>query len=234
MISVVVPAFNEESLLPQCLDSLSKQAYRDFEIIVVAGGNDRTTAIAQSFGTIVISQDQKGIAQARQKGFSVARGEIIASTDADAILPTDWLQNIHELFDRHPEAIAAAGHFQLYDGPAFVRFWIKISLILMPVILTIAPWLWNFGGANFAVKTAAFNKSGGFDLNRAFGEDIDLCRRLRKYGKVIFAPSLVASVSGRAFSKDRLGLKSLINYLNVLLPGRPVHQLAKTIVTNDE
>lgn len=220
MISVVVPAFNEESLLAQCLDSLKKQSYRDFEIIVVAGGNDRTSAIAKSFGTIVVSQDQKGIAKARQKGFSVARGEIIASTDADAIVPEDWLHHIQDLFERHPAAISIAGHFQLYDGPSFVRFWIKISLILMPVILKTAPWLWNFGGANFAVKTETFNKLGGFDLNRDFGEDIDLCRRLRKYGKVIFAPSLVVRVSGRAFAKDKLGLKSLINYLGVLFRGR--------------
>ena len=230
MISVVVPALNEEALLSQCLISLREQSYKDFEIIVVAGGNDRTTAIAQSFDTIVISQDQKGIAQARQKGFRVAKGKIIASTDADAVLPEDWLQNIHDLFDRHPAAVAIAGHFQLYDGPAFVRFWIRLSLILMPVILKIAPWLWNFGGANFAVKTEAFNKLGGFDLNRDFGEDVDLCRRLRKYGKVIFVPSLVVLVSGRAFAKDKLGLKSLINYLGVLLSGR----LSKTTVTNDE
>ena len=236
MISVVVPAFNEEYLLSQCLDSLSKQGYRDFEIIVVAGGNDRTAAIARSFGTIVVPQDQKGIAKARQKGFGVARGEIIASTDADAIVPEDWLLHIQEIFERHPEAIAVAGHFQLYDGPRFVRFWIKVSLGLMPVILKIAPWLWNFGGANFAVETEAFNKLGGFDLNRDFGEDIDLCRRLRKYGNVIFAPSLVVRVSGRAFSKDKLGLKSLITYLSELLRGRPlaVNRLAKTTVTNSQ
>ena len=236
MISVVVPAFNEESLPPQCLDSLKKQKYRDFEIIVVAGGNDRTSAIAKSFGTIVVSQDQKGIAKARQKGFSVARGEIIASTDADAIVPEDWLHHIHDIFEQHPAAVAIAGHFQLYDGPTFVRFWIKISLILMPVILKIAPWLWNFGGANFAVKTAAFNKLGGFDLNRDFGEDIDLCLRLRNYGKVIFAPSLVVRVSGRAFAKDKLGLKSLIKYLSELLRGKPlaVTRFSKTTVTNDE
>lgn len=236
MISVVVPAFNEESLLSQCLVSLGKQSYRDFEIIVVAGGNDRTSAIARSFGTTVVSQDREGVAEARQNGFSAAQGEIIASTDADAIVPEDWLQHIQEIFDRHPDALAVAGHFQLYDGPAFVRFWIKISLVLMSVILKIAPWLWNFGGANFAVKTEVFHKLGGFDLNRDFGEDIDLCRRLRKNGQVIFDRSLVIRVSGRSFSKDRLGLKNLEKYLSVLLRGNPlaVNRLAKTPVANNE
>lgn len=234
MISVVVPAFNEESLLSQCLVSLGKQSYRDFEIIVAAGGDDNTSAIARSFGAVVVSQDREGVAKARQNGFNAAKGEIIASTDADTIVPENWLQHIQEIFARHPETIAVAGHFQLYDGPAFVRFWIKISLVLMPAILKIAPWLWNFGGANFAVRTEVFRRLGGFDLNRDFGEDIDLCRRLRKNGKVIFDRSLVVRVSGRSFSKDRLGLKSLTNYLHVLLRSSPVNRLAKMAVTDNE
>lgn len=234
MISVVVPAFNEESLVSQCLVSLGNQRYRDFEIIVAAGGDDNTSAIARSFGAVVVSQDREGVAKARQNGFNAAKGEIIASTDADTIVPENWLQHIQEIFARHPEAIAVAGHFQLYDGPTFVRFWIKISLVLMPVILKIAPWLWNFGGANFAVRTEVFRRLGGFDLNRDFGEDIDLCRRLKKSGKVIFDRSLVVQVSGRSFSKDRLGLKSLVKYLNVLLCVHPVNRLVKMAVTDNE
>lgn len=222
MISVVVPALNEESFLGKCLVSLRDQKYQDFEVIVVAGGNDQTSTIAQSFSTIVVPQYPKGIARARQKGFSVARGDIIVSTDADTIVPDDWLQHIVELFEQHPDAVAVAGHFLLYDGPIIVRMWLKISLVLMPVILKIAPWLWNFGGFNFAVKSEVFNSIGGFNLNYDFGEDIDLCRRLKKNGKVVFERHLVVRVSGRAFLKDKLGLINFTNYLSVLWRGRPL------------
>lgn len=220
-ISVVIPAFNEETYLPRCLDSLKKQTFRDFEIIVVAGGQDSTATIARKFETIAIPQTEKGIAGARQKGFDAASGIIIASTDADTILPENWLERIEELFRHHPEAGAIAGHFQLYNGPAFVRFWIRVSLTLMPVILKVAPGLWNFGGFNFAVKKDIFVKIGGFALLRDFGEDVDLCRRLKKNGKVIFDRSLVVHASGRAFLKDPLGLKNLSNYLSVLVRGKP-------------
>ncbi|MDO8579074.1 MAG: glycosyltransferase family A protein [Dehalococcoidales bacterium] len=220
-ISVVIPAYNEEAFLPRCLDSLKKQTFRDFEIIVVAGGQDATATIARKFEAVVIPQTEKGIAAARQKGFDIASGEIIASTDADTVVPENWLERIDELFRQHAEAGAVAGHFQLYDGPAFVRFWIRTSLTLMPVVLKFAPGIWSFGGFNFAVKKDVFKKIGGFDLHRDFGEDVDLCRRLKKNGKVVFDRTLVVRVSGRAFLKDRFGLKNLANYLSVLFRGKP-------------
>jgi glycosyltransferase involved in cell wall biosynthesis len=221
LISVVIPAYNEEPFLPRCLDALKKQTFRDFEIIVIAGGQDATASIARKFETIVIPQTNRGIAGARQKGFAAASGAIIASTDADTVVPENWLESIAELFRQHPGAGTVAGHFQLYDGPAFVRFWIRVSLNLMPVILKVVPGLWNFGGFNFAVKKDVFEKIGGFDMDRDFGEDIDLCRRLKKNGKVVFAPSLIVYASGRAFLNDRFGLKNLANYLSVLLRGKP-------------
>ncbi len=220
-ISVVIPAHNEESFLPKCLDCLKKQTFRDFETIIVAGGDDNTPAIARKFEAIVIPQTAKGIAGARQSGFAAASGEIIASTDADTLVPGNWLEQVSELFKQHPEAVAVAGHFLLYDGPAFVRFWVRASLKLMPVVLAVAPGIWNFGGFNFAVRKDIFDEIGGFNLERDFGEDIDLCRRLKKRGKVIFDRSLIVEASGRAFLDDKLGLKNLTNYLSVLLRGKP-------------
>ncbi len=218
---MVIPAYNEESFLPLCLDGLKKQTFRDFEIIVVAGGQDDTAAVARKFKAVVIPQTEKSITGSRQKGFEAAGGDIIASTDADTLLPENWLERIEELFQQHPEAVAVAGHFQLYDGPAFVRFWIGVSLNLMPVILKVAPGIWNFGGFNFAVKKEIFEKIGGFDMDRDFGEDVDLCRRLKKTGKVMFDRSMVVRASGRAFLNDRFGLKNLANYLSMLVRGKP-------------
>lgn len=221
MISVVIPAFNEEACLPRCLDSLRRQDYKDYEMIVVASGNDNTAEIASEFGAILVQSDRKGIAAARQCGFAVAKGEVIASTDADTIVPPNWLGRVDELFQEHPRIIAVAGHFALYDGPLAVRMVTKLSLLLMPVITRTAPWIWNFGGFNFAVKADAFCRSGGFNVDLEFGEDVDLCRRLKSMGAVHFDSNLIVQTSGRAFLKDRLGLRNLANYLSVLLRGRP-------------
>ncbi len=216
VISVVIPAFNEEKHVARCLESLFHQTYQgDYEVIVVVSGNDGTSTIAQSFGARLISQEKREIAYARQSGFEAAKGNIIASTDADTIVPTDWLEKIDHLFKQNPAAVAVAGHFQLADGPYIVRQAIKLSGVLMPAILKLAPWLWYFSGANFAVKTDVFNAVNGFNTSIEFGEDIDLCRRLRQTGRVVFEPSLLVHTSGRAFAKDKPGLNHLVNYLRL-------------------
>ena len=232
-ISVVIPAYNEAAFLPRCLEAVKKQTYRDFETIVVAGGQDDTAAIARQSGVIVVPQTVKGIGRARQHGFDAASGEIVASTDADTLVPENWLEHIVESFRMHPEACCVAGHFQLYDGPLFPRFWIRISLALMPAVLKIAPGIWAFGGFNFAMKKDAFYSCGGFDTQIDFGEDVDLCRRLKKQGKVIFDRSLVVRCSGRAFRNDPLGLKNLTNYFSVLVRGKPSLKVVHGSDTND-
>lgn len=221
MISIVIPAFNEKSFLPICLDSIRRQSYRDYEVIVVAGGEDGTAKIATRSGARLAWSNRRGIAAARSAGFACARGEIIASTDADTILPPDWLSRMEERFREQPETVAVAGHFLLYDGPAFVRAGVRLSLALMPSVTRAMPGIWNFGGFNFAVRADAFRRAGGFNVDLDFGEDVDLCRRLKRAGKVCFDPELVVRMSGRAFQDDRTGAKNLANYLSVLLRGRP-------------
>ena len=101
MISVVIPSFNEEERIEKCLTSLTKQNFpRDeYEIIVVDGGSkDRTREIAEKYADIVFIQTSPKVGGARNDGALRARGEIIATTDADTILPPDWLRRIKQGF----------------------------------------------------------------------------------------------------------------------------------------
>ena len=223
MISVVIPARNEENYIGRCLQSLLDQDYQGhFEIIVVDNGStDNTAEIARKMGATVIQEDKKGIAGARQRGFSHARGSIIASTDADNIVPPDWLSRIQHLFRQHPGALAVAGHFVTLDGPASVRGWLKLSRLLMNGLVKFAPWLWNFSSTNVAVEKSAFEMVGGFNTSfLQFGEDIDLCRRLRRAGQVVFDSRLIMATSGRNFAADPTGIKHLMRYIRTLLRER--------------
>ena len=95
-ISVIIPAYNREKLLPQTLESLLRQTLPAEEIIVVDDGStDRTAAVAESFGepVRVIHQENSGPAAARNRGFLESLGEFIHFFDSDDLA----LPNKHEV-----------------------------------------------------------------------------------------------------------------------------------------
>ncbi|GFP39342.1 glycosyltransferase EpsH, partial [Candidatus Hakubella thermalkaliphila] len=108
MISVVVPAQNEEKYIRNCLDSLRNQSLdrNQYEIIVVDNAStDRTPYIAEGMGARVISQPQKGVAMARQTGSMPARGGIMASTDAASAVAPARLEVLSDFFATTPAFI---------------------------------------------------------------------------------------------------------------------------------
>src|SRR3989304_2760272 len=110
-ISVVVPAYNEEQYISSCLAAISNQDFRSsYEIIVVDNSSeDRTAEIARSFGARVLTETRRTAAAARRRGFAEARGDIIATTDADTLVPTNWLSHIHCAFQATPGLVAFGG-----------------------------------------------------------------------------------------------------------------------------
>src|SRR5665647_654206 len=128
MISVIIPTFNEEENIAQCLVSLTHQTVprTEYEIIVVDGGSkDDTCGIAGKYADKVFSQTSKKVGGARNDGIMEAKGEIVATTDADCILPPNWIELIKTDFQDQ-------NLVQLY-GPVYpieVGFGNKVSLLL--------------------------------------------------------------------------------------------------------
>src|SRR5437764_1091468 len=109
-ISVVIPAFNEEAYIGKCLDAIQRQTFQDFEIIVVDNNcTDKTAEIAKKYNAQVVQETTQGLTYAREKGFSVARSEIIARTDADSTPDPTWLQIIYDTFTNNPDVVAITG-----------------------------------------------------------------------------------------------------------------------------
>ena len=93
-ISVVIPAHNEEKYIEKCLLSLENQSIprKDYEIIVVNDSStDKTKSVAKKYADRVIDVHARIVGKARDVGFKKASGWIIASTDADTIVPRNWL-----------------------------------------------------------------------------------------------------------------------------------------------
>ncbi len=85
LISVIIPTFNEQDCISDCLDSLKKQTYKSIEIIVVDDGSrDKTRKILKNVrGIKVLTQEHRGPGAARNKGAKKAKGKILVFVDAD-------------------------------------------------------------------------------------------------------------------------------------------------------
>jgi glycosyltransferase involved in cell wall biosynthesis len=210
-ISVIIPAFNEEKFLGNCLLSLKEQDFKDFEIIVVDNNStDKTAEIAKKFGAILISEKNQGVAFARNKGAKIAKGEILVFTDADTILPKNWLLRIKEEFEEDKELIAFGGSCEFYSGPISARLASKFLLKPFLILDKFFSGGFNLMGCNMAIKREAFFRIGGFNENLKLNEDVEISYRLRKLGKIKFDPNFKVKTSGRRF---RHGLIfGIINY----------------------
>lgn len=229
LVSVVIPAFNEEKFISKTLQSLLKQNFKNFEVIVVDNNStDKTAELAKSFGAIVLFEPCKGISNARQKGFLSAKGTIIASTDADTILPPNWLSHIIQRFEKDKNLIGIGGIFKYYSGSIIVR--LVVDYFLYPLLLLdkICSGGWIFMGSNFSVKKQAFLDIGGFNTELVLNEDVELSYRLRKIGKIKLDPNLCVKTSGRRYQHGFIsGLKIYVPAIIMRICFKKYNQVKK-------
>lgn len=99
-VTVVIPTYNEERFIDECLKSLSKQTQKNLEVIVVDdGSNDKTVSVLSNFqfsniNFQILKQKHKGPGEARNLGASKAKGKILVFVDADMTFDKDFVKNL--------------------------------------------------------------------------------------------------------------------------------------------
>lgn len=126
-ISVIIPVYNEEKHLGQCLSSISNQTLKEIEVIIVDdGSNDNSLSIAEefqktnSFPTRIIRQENTGAGAARNQGLDLAKGEFIKFVDADDFLYNDTLEKMYNLAKKN-DADIIRGNFTLISDDKVVE-----------------------------------------------------------------------------------------------------------------
>ncbi len=225
LVSVVVPARNEAAALPQCLDALRQQTYPHYELVVVDNASaDATADVAKAYGCRVVREETVGVGAARQRGFSVVQGEIVASTDADSTVPHEWLARIVSRFVEAPHLVGVYGPVMFGSGEGLLP---AICQPMMTYFLRVNHLLGkpHFCGPNFAVRREAFWKAGGFTATGvpySVSEDVQLSLKLRHLGDVAFDPELRVYTSPRRLRQGMPGylLRHAGNYVRVVWLGR--------------
>ncbi|MFH0835528.1 MAG: glycosyltransferase [Candidatus Micrarchaeota archaeon] len=195
-VSVVIPTYNEEKRIAACIRSLKAQTLKPLEIIVADDESpDKTAAISKKLGAKVITVTKKRISAGRQAGAKAARGEIIACTDGDAVLDKNWLRELCAPFS-DKDVVSTHGAVFLTDGNKFDGF--ACRWFLNPYFaVTNALGLPSGAGSSMAMRQSALKKIGGFDETLITGEDVDVQRRMRRFGKTVFVGDAIAYVSAR-------------------------------------
>src|SRR3954452_1456062 len=121
-VSVVVPIYNVEAYLRECLESLADQTFEDLEVIMVDDGStDGSAAIAEAFAArdarfILITQANGGLSAARNTGIDVATGEFLAFVDSDDVVAPNAYELLVGTLDKTGSDFASGNAHRLYPG----------------------------------------------------------------------------------------------------------------------
>ena len=188
--SILVPAYNEEQSIASCLNSLVSVAYDDKEIIVVDDAStDRTVQAVEKFldkGVILVRREKNGgRAAALNSGIQRATGDVIITTDADTVVPSDWLQRFSSCFEQQG-VVAVGGAYQAYnkDKPLANATSILDQILNGVFKKSLIPN--KLSGVNSAIRRNALLHLGGFNENSWWSEDSELGWKLKKTGRVLY------------------------------------------------
>ncbi len=195
-ISVVIPAYNEESYLPDTLASLGRLTRKPDEVIVVDGNStDRTPQIAERAGAKLLRIPKTTIGEAREQGLLHASGDVVATTDADTIVPRLWLARIEESI-APTHVVAVYSGYRVGDGWFPYRF--TVNVIHPPFFSLSRFWTRPIApGQNTAYKRDAAIRVGGYPVDFQSAEDIEIVYRLKKVGTVVYRKDNYVTSSGR-------------------------------------
>jgi glycosyltransferase involved in cell wall biosynthesis len=184
-ISVVVASYNAADTLEECLDSFTLVEYPDFEVIVVDDGStDNTADIAKRYDAPIrlLQPGRGGLSFARNAGCEAATGEIVAYTDADCIVPPNWLFYIAATYLEGDWACVGGPNLLPANDNRVARAVDRCPGIATHVLISDEE-AEHVPGCNMAYNRDILRELGGFNrIYRTAGDDVDMCWRVMSAG----------------------------------------------------
>lgn len=216
IVSIVIPAWNEEKTIVRTLFTLSKinTKYPTEIIIINNNSTDNTQKILDTCGARSILETKQGVAHARQTGLLAAKGKYILCGDADTLYPSTWAELlVHEL--KKDGVVVAWGKHSFVPSETTTRATFALYETVKQLLYRFRdnnrPYL-NAMGANVGYKKEFALRVGGYDTTATIGEDGRLAMLMWKYGKIVGVRSRKATVwtDSRRFKFDNGLLHSMV------------------------
>lgn len=230
LVSVVVPAHNEEKYIIPTLKSVLNQTYKSIELIVIDNASfDNTAKIALRYATRVIYEGKKGMAYARNRGISEAKGKIIIKLDADTIIKSDSVERVVRKFEKDKNLVALSGPSVFIEGGVLSR---KLSYLFYASVLFINRLIMmhnSLNGVFYALRADVAKKVKTHDNESIYQEDMDMSCHMAVYGKCAIDYLLVSKTSCRRLKNNpfHFFVKYSVKGVRTILKHHPSHKLHK-------
>jgi glycosyltransferase involved in cell wall biosynthesis len=191
---VLLPVWNGETFLAEAIESMLRQTFSSFELIVIDDGStDGTAAVAGEFASRdarvhLLRRAHEGLPATLNAGIAAARGEYIARMDADDISVPERLEKQVAHLDKHPECVAVGAWTEVVDDArrhigvkTFVTAHEDIAAALLRGTSPIAH-------PTVVARRGILQAIGGYDARRFPSEDLDLWFRLAEQGELANLP----------------------------------------------
>jgi GT2 family glycosyltransferase len=203
LVSIVTPSYNQAPYLEQTIQSVLGQDYPRFEYIVIDGGStDSSVEIIKKYADRLaywVSEEDRGQAEAINKGFAHAKGEILAWLNSDDYYLPDTISAVVKSFEENPDVVMVYGDMQAVDGDGRNINVLRYKQLALEDLLCFQ----IIGQPSVFFRRAAFEEAGSLETSFHFMLDHHLWIRLAQRGRIMHVPQVWSAARYHPDAKNR-------------------------------
>ena len=203
LVSIITPSYNQASYLEQTITSVLNQDHADIEYIVVDGGStDNSVDIIKKYSSRLaywVSEKDKGQADAINKGFAKATGEVVAWLNSDDYYLAGTVSAAVKVFDENPDVVLVYGNMLAVDEHGKTFNALNYKQLSLEDLLCFQ----IIGQPAVFMRRSALQKTSGLDSSFHFLLDHHLWIQLAQLGRILHVPQVWAAARYHAAAKNR-------------------------------
>ncbi len=234
-VSIVIPAWNEEERIADCLQNATSQTVMPYEVIVVDNrSTDNTVMVVKQFihehpeahVRLLHQNREQGLIPTRNWGLNHATGDVLGRVDADCMLKPDWVEVVSGIFTEDDDAMGATGPVVYYDMPGR-RIGLKGDNRIRRNIYKADGGHYLLFGSNMALRATAWKaiaKEVCRDESDVMHEDVDVSLHLLGKGfETVYSPRMIVGMSARRIDTSLSSFRQYMKRFRNTFDAHPQH-----------